>query len=221
MSWSTGKDSAYALHLLRKSPCYEVVGLFTTVTQDYRRVSMHATSEQLLAEQAKMLNLRLHVLHIPANCDDDTYRAGMKSLIHQAQALGIEAMGFGDLFLRDVRVYREQLLAGTGIEPVFPIWNISTNQLALDIINSGTKAVICCVDPRKLDKSFAGKFFDAETICHFPKNVDPCGEQGEFHTFVFAAPDFTMPIDIMVGKIIERDGFAFADIMLNDEFAFL
>jgi uncharacterized protein (TIGR00290 family) len=216
MSWSTGKDSAYALWKLRNDPNYEIAGLFTTVNEDYERVAMHSTRESLLIRQAEMLDLPLEIVKIPANCTNEIYERKMQDLNRKAVAAGISALGFGDLYLEDIRQYRERLLAGSGLEPVFPLWKRATDTLARQMIGCGIKAVLTCVDPSKLSPSFAGRYFDIETIADFPKTVDPCGENGEFHTFVFASPSFAEQISISIGEKVERDGFFFSDVLLSE-----
>ncbi len=216
MSWSTGKDSAYALLELKKNSNYEVAGLFTTVTADYERVAMHSTREILLQLQADALGLPLEIVRIPANCSNEIYETKMQELIEKAIASDVTAMGFGDLYLEDIRNYRVRLLANSGIEPVFPLWGRSTNVLAQEMFASGIEAVLTCIDPTKLSSSFAGRFFNAQTIKDMPANIDPCGENGEFHTFVFSSPNFSKRIPITVGEKVERGGFVFADVLLAD-----
>ncbi len=213
MSWSSGKDSALALHYLRQNPETEVVGLLTTVNETYDRVAMHAVRDELLELQAKMLSLPLHKIKIPSPCTNEVYEAKMQDAITEAKRQGITEMGFGDLFLADIRAYREKMLAGTGITPHFPLWKIPTDHLAKEMLESGVRAVVTCVDPRKLPKEFAGREFDRDFLSDLPGSVDPCGEYGEFHTFVYDAPEFKNPISVEVGEIVERDGFVFADVV--------
>lgn len=213
MSWSTGKDSAYALYKLKKDLSFQVTGLFTTVNKDYERVAMHSTRQVLLEKQADALGLPLEIVYIPANCSNEIYAASMESLVQKAIASGVEAIGFGDLFLQDIRNYREQLLAKSGIEPVFPLWQIPTHQLAQEMASLGFEAILTCIDPSKLPTSFAGRNFNSQTIRDFPKDVDPCGENGEFHTFVYSSPNFNNQIPVTVGEVVERDGFVFADVI--------
>lgn len=213
MSWSTGKDSAFALHELKKKAEFEVIGLFTTITEDYSRVSMHATREDLLRRQADTLGLQLESVYIPANCSNELYEARMQGLIDKALKSGIHAFGFGDLYLEDIRRYRERMLSGTAIEPIFPLWNRPTDILAQEILTSGIEAVITCVDPTKLPSSFAGRLFNQELLKEFPVGVDPCGENGEFHTFVFNSPDFKEKISIHTGETVSRGGFVFSDVI--------
>ena len=213
MSWSTGKDSAYALYELGKSHDFKIAGLFTTVNEAYQRVAMHSTRESLLRYQAEALELPLEIVLIPANCSNEIYEAKMRNLIEKAMTSEVAAMAFGDLFLEDVRAYREKLLVGTGIEPIFPLWGRPTGELAREIIDSGIAAVLTCVDLNKLSRAYAGKFFDTRTIKSFSSDIDPCGERGEFHTFVFEGPNFSKPIPVVIGETVERDGFAFADVL--------
>jgi uncharacterized protein (TIGR00290 family) len=213
MSWSSGKDSAYALHVLKGNPEFEVTGLFTTVTDAFARVAMHSTREVLLGSQAERLGLPLEVAYIPAQCTNEIYERQMLALVAKAKAQGVSAIAFGDLFLEDVRTYRQRLLSSTGIEPIFPIWGRPTTQLAREMIESGVKAILTCVDPSKLDRSFAGRVFDTSLLKDMPPGVDPCGENGEFHTFVYDSPDFGVPIATRLGEIVDRDGFVFADVL--------
>ena len=213
MSWSSGKDSAFALSKLRRSVEYNVDGLFTTVNSDYSRVAMHSTRLSLLRQQAEELRLPLEIVQVPAVCTNEIYEERMLKLIAVAKSLDVKAFGFGDLFLSDIRLYRERMLFGTGIEPVFPLWNLPTNELASDMLNSGIKAVLTCIDPAQMPAFFAGRFFTAETTREFPAGVDPCGENGEFHTFVFGSPDFRREISISIGERVERGGFVFADVL--------
>jgi uncharacterized protein (TIGR00290 family) len=213
LSWSSGKDSAWALHILRQMPQIEIVGLVTTVNQVADRVAMHAVRSQLLRAQAEAVELPLHEIPIPWPCSNAEYEAAMAVSIARAQADGVTAMAFGDLFLEDIRSYRLEKLLGTGIEPLFPIWGIPTDQLARDMLAGGLRARLTCVDPKQLASSFAGREFDAALLAELPPSVDPCGERGEFHTFAYDGPAFRHPIEIQSGEIVERDGFVFADLL--------
>lgn len=213
LSWSSGKDSAYALSVLLKNPKYEVTGLFTTITDDYKRVSMHSVREVLLDAQAKNVGIPLHKIRIPAPCPNKIYEKKMRTLVKKAKAQGVEAMAFGDLFLEDIRDYRVKNLEGTGIKPLFPVWGQDTKQLARDIINAGFRAVITCVDEKKLGPEFSGKKFDEDFLEALPEGVDPCGEYGEFHSFVYAAPFFQEEIKISIGEKVSREGFTFTDVL--------
>ena len=207
VSWSSGKDSAWALHVARES--IEVVGLLTTVTAAYDRVSMHGVRRELLELQGQRLGLPVHVVEIPSPCPNEVYEARMRDAIARAHADRIEAMVFGDLFLADIRAYRERMLAPTGIAPVFPLWGRPTDLLAQEMLAAGLEARITCLDPGKVPRALAGTIWDPRAL---PSDVDPCGEHGEFHTFVSNAPGFAQPIEVEVGEVVEREGFAFADL---------
>ncbi len=213
LSWSTGKDSAWSLHVLRQMPEVEVVGLFTAVNAAFDRVAMHAVRRKLLEAQAAAAGLPLHVIEIPWPCPNEAYEAAMGAFVAEQKAQGIAAMAFGDLFLEDIRAYREAKLAGSGIAPIFPVWGRETGALAREMIAGGLKARLTCVDPRKLPASFAGRAFDAGLLADLPDGIDPCGENGEFHTCVFAGPMFAHEIDMQLGEVQERDGFIFADLL--------
>lgn len=213
MSWSSGKDSALALHRAREVLGLDVSGLLVSLNADADRVSMHAVRSELLRLQADRLGLPLHRVALPAPCPNDVYEASMLEAVQTARQDGVEQMVFGDLFLDDVRRYREQHLDGTGVDPVFPLWGEPTDRLAREMLDVGVRAVLTCVDPRVLPAHFAGRAFDAELLAELPEHVDPCGERGEFHTFVWDAPGFSSPIPISVGEVVERDGFVFCDVM--------
>lgn len=211
--WSSGKDSAWALHVARARAEVEVVGLLTTITAPYGRVSMHGVREEILAQQAAAAGLPLFRVPIPAPCSNETYQAAMRQAIEAARADGVTAMIFGDLFLEDVRQYREKQLAGTGIEPLFPLWGLPTAALAEEMIAGGLSARITCLDPRKMPGELAGKVYDRQFLAALPVDVDPCGERGEFHTCVTAGPMFSRPIDVTPGETVCRDGFVFTDLL--------
>jgi uncharacterized protein (TIGR00290 family) len=213
LSWSSGKDSAWALHVLRQTSKYEVVGLLTTVNESADRVAMHAVRSELLRAQADALGLPLHRIGIPQPCSNAQYEAAMAAAIERAVADEVTVMAFGDLFLEDIRNYRIEKLATTGIEPVFPIWGIPTDHLARQMIESGLRARLTCVDPKQLAARFVGREFDASLLDELPATVDPCGERGEFHTFAYDGPMFPRPLSIQTGVIVERDGFVFADLL--------
>ena len=213
LSWSSGKDSAWTLHRLRQDGDVEVVGLLTTVNESANRVAMHAVRRALLEAQAEAVGLPLWVIPLPSPCTNLEYERIMSQACRRAVAEGIQAIAFGDLYLADVRRYRERQLAGTGLEPVFPLWGIPTAALANEMITAGLQAKITCVDPRVLDRAFAGREFDASFLADLPAHVDPCGENGEFHSFVYNAPEFPAPLPIRAGEIVERDGFVFADLL--------
>ncbi|HEY1741464.1 MAG TPA: ATP-binding protein [Acidimicrobiia bacterium] len=213
MSWSSGKDSAFALHRLRAAGEFDIRALLVTINADAERVAMHAVRLTLLQAQADRLGIPLHLVEIPMGCPNDIYEARMAEAVRVARGDHVERMAFGDLFLGDVRAYREANLAGTGITPVFPLWEQPTDRLALEMLDAGVRAVITCVDPRALPSEFAGREFDEELLAELPDGVDPCGERGEFHTFVWDSPDFDTPIAVRCGETVERDGFVFCDVL--------
>lgn len=213
LSWSSGKDSAWSLHVLRSDPHYEVVALLTTITAAFDRVAMHGVRRELLEAQAAAAALPLWKLEIPAPCSNDEYDEVMRAAIERAVTEGIECIAFGDLFLEDIRRYRQDRLAGTGIELVFPLWQRPTRALAEEMIEGGLRARIVCVDPRALASEFAGREFDAAFLSDLPGTVDPCGERGEFHTFAYAGPMFERAIAIEPGRTVRRDGFVFSDLL--------
>lgn len=216
MSWSTGKDSAYALYqLMQLKKEYEVIGLLTTVAKIHDRTSIHGVRRKLLEEQAKRVGLPLYVMEIPSPCSIETYESVMKTFLttHIVTA-NVSHIAFGDLFLENIRQYRETKLAATTIKPLFPLWHQDTRSLAYKIIEAGFKPVVTCIDPKKLDTSFVGRVFDKDFLKDLPGEIDPCGENGEFHTFVYDAPMFSSPIQISRGKTVVRDGFVFTDILL-------
>lgn len=215
LSWSSGKDSAWALHLLRQRREVQVVGLVTTLNEAFGRVAMHGVRAELVRAQADAAGLPLWPVPLPWPCSNDEYETRMRAVIEKARSAGVTAFAFGDLFLADIRAYRERQLAGTGIEPVFPIWGTSadTPSLARDMIAAGLRATLACVDPRHLPLAFAGREFDGELLADLPPGVDPCGENGEFHTFCHTGPVFDRTIPVRVGGVVERDGFCFADLL--------
>lgn len=213
LSWSSGKDSAWALHVLRADPSVEIRGLFTTVNEGHDRVAMHAVRRSLLEKQAAAAGLPLAIITIPDRCSNETYQRVMGDFVAGAMAEGVDAMAFGDLFLADVRAYRERMLDGTGITSLFPLWRTDTARLSRDMIDGGLRARVTCVDRRRLDPTFAGRAFDHSFLDQLPHDVDPCGENGEFHTFVTAGPMFERALDVTVGEIVTRDGFVFADLL--------
>lgn len=215
LSWSSGKDSAWALHVLRQSGEFEVTGLFTTINVTFGRVAMHAVRVELLRRQAQAVGLPLFLIEIPYPCSDEQYAAAMADFVARARAEGVRCMAFGDLYLQDVRRYREERMQGTGIEPVFPLWEKPTRPLLREMLAGGLRACLTCVDPRVLPAEFAGCELTAELLARMPPGIDPCGENGEFHTFVFAGPMFDRPLDIEMGEVVERDGFVFADCRLR------
>ncbi len=213
LSWSSGKDSAWALHALRQQVDIEVVGLLSTINEEFDRVAMHAVRTQLLRRQAESAGLPLRLVRLPFPCSNEVYEERMKTLIAAAPACGIAAIAFGDLFLADVRQYREKMMAGTGIAPLFPLWERPTAELAREMIAGGLRARITCIDPRCLPASLAGKEYNREFLDALPAGVDPCGEHGEFHSFAFDGPMFRRPVEFTVGETVERDGFIFTDLL--------
>jgi uncharacterized protein (TIGR00290 family) len=213
VAWSSGKDSAWALEEVRGAGTLEIVGLLTTVTSEFGRVSMHAVREQLLEQQGAALGLPCRKVRIPWPCVNETYEAEMARALAEARAEGVTHVVFGDLFLEDVRAYRETKLAGSGIEPVFPLWGRDTSRLAREMLDGGLRATLTCVDPRALDPAFAGRAFDAALLADLPAGVDPCGERGEFHTFAWAGPMFERAIPVDRGEVVTREGFVFADLV--------
>ncbi len=211
LSWSSGKDSAWTLHVLRQQRV-DVVGLVTTVNEVFARVAMHAVREALLEKQAEAAGVPLWKVPIPHPCSNEEYEEAMAAVIERARSEAITAMAFGDLFLAEIRAYREKQLAGTGIEPLFPIWGLPTGALAREMVAAGLRARITCVDPKQMPRHFAGRVFDADLLAELPEGVDPCGERGEFHTFCYAGPVFRQPIEVVLGEVTERDGFVFADL---------
>jgi uncharacterized protein (TIGR00290 family) len=211
LSWSGGKDSAFTLWTLRRQGV-EPEALITTVTDVYERVSMHGIRRELLAQQAFALDIPLVEVRIPPACVNDVYEARMAQAFARAPLAGVEAVAFGDLFLEDIRAYREARLTANGKRGLFPLWGRDTSALAREFIAAGFEAIIACLDPRALDASFAGRLYDEQLLADLPPSVDPCGENGEFHTFVRAGPIFAKPIACQTGEVVERDGFVFCDL---------
>ena len=212
LSWSSGKDSAWSLHLLRQQGQYEIAGLLTTFNQAANRVAMHAVRRELVEAQAKAAGIPLCAVDLPWPCSNEDYERIMKAQCEAAVAAGIECIAFGDLFLTDIRAYREKQLKGTGLQPIFPVWGLPTRELATTMIQAGVRARLTCVDPKKLAPEFAGREFDQQLLADLPAGVDPCGENGEFHTFVYAGPMFNREIPVDLGEIVTRNGFVFADV---------
>jgi uncharacterized protein (TIGR00290 family) len=211
VSWSSGKDSAWTLHTLRQQGTYDVVGLLTTVNSAFDRVAMHGTRASVMRAQAAAAGLPLIEVPVPWPCSNQQYEAVMRDACAAAVAEGIEAMAFGDLYLEDVRHYREERLAGTGINPIFPLWGRDTTALVREMLDSGLRARLTCVDTSKLPGSFAGRELDTSLLAELPLGTDPCAENGEFHTCAYAGPMFAKPISLVPGVMEERDGFVFAD----------
>ncbi len=213
-TWSGGKDSAMSLYELHKAQSYNVAALLTTVTEDYDRISMHGVRRALLEQQAQSLGLPLDIVYITRNSSNEEFEARMKEKLLQYKSRGISSVVFGDIFLEDLRKYREDNLAQVGMEALFPIWKRDTAQLARTFINLGFKAVITCVDSNSLDKRFVGMSFDERFLVELPSNVDPCGENGEFHSFVYAGPIFSERLRLRKGEVVLRDNrFYFCDLL--------
>ena len=213
VAWSSGKDSAWALHETRVAGDFEIVGALTTMTDTFRRVSMHGVREELLRAQLGAAGLHPVIIHIPYPCPNDIYERKMAEAVAAARASGVTHMIFGDLFLEDVRAYRERQLSGTGIVPVFPLWGRPTRALADDMIDAGTEAYVCTVDLKKLPASVAGRRFDRVLLDALPAGIDPCGENGEFHSFVSGGPMLSRKVAVKTGRTVERDGFAYTDLL--------
>ena len=213
LAWSSGKDSAWSLHVLRSRPDVEVVGLLTTVNAAHDRVAMHAVRRTLLEAQAAAAGLPLFTVSIPSPCPNEVYEEAMARALSQARERGVEAVAFGDLFLEEIRRYRESRMEGTGLEPLFPLWQRPTRELADEMLAGGLRAVLTCVDPRVVPESFAGRAFDRALLQDLPAGVDRCGENGEFHTFAWDGPMFRHPVAVRGGEVVRRDGFVFAYLL--------
>ena len=216
MSWSSGKDSAWILHILRQNPMIEIIGMFTGVSEKYNRASMHATRLEMLERQADATGLPLQTIHLPDPCTNEQYDGIMRKFVDKSVAKGVECMAFGDLFLEDIRKYRENRLKGTGIEPIFPLWSTPTGELAEQMLSAGLEAFVGSVDLKKLPSDIAGQKWTKDLLKEFPEGIDPCGENGEIHTVVVGGPMFRRTIAVSVGGIVKRDGFAYADIIPID-----
>jgi uncharacterized protein (TIGR00290 family) len=214
LCWSSGKDSAWALHVLRQQGS-DIVGLLTTTNAEFDRVAMHAVRTELLRAQAAAAELPLIEVPLPYPCSNAEYESRMSDAVASLCDRGVNQIAFGDLFLEDVRRYREDRMQATGITPIFPLWGRNTHSLAHEMVAAGLRAHLTCVDPRQLDPSFVGRSFDESLLADLPPGVDPCGEHGEFHTFVHAGPMFRSPLPVTPGPIVERDGFTFADLLLD------
>lgn len=212
LSWSSGKDSAWALHVLRKQGV-KIAGLLTTLNSEFNRVAMHGVRQELLQAQARAAGLPLWEVPLPWPCSNEQYEALMSEAMGRARREGIQTVAYGDLFLEDIRAYREQKMAQVGMKCLFPLWGSNTRELAREMIAGGLRAKLVCVDTRQLDARFAGREFDAALLADLPHSVDPCGERGEFHSFAWAGPMFKAPLSIKGGKTVVREGFAFADVL--------
>jgi len=213
VSWSSGKDSAWMVYVLRQDPDVELAALLTTMNRDADRVAMHAVRRELVEAQADSLGLPLWTVPIPSPCPNEVYERAMAEAVASAVASGFTHVAFGDLFLADIRRYREEKLARTGLAPMFPLFDADTHRLARNMIAAGLRARITCVDSRQCDRGLAGHEFDATLLAHLPPNVDPCGERGEFHTFAYDGPMFRRRIAVDAGVTVERDGFVFSDLL--------
>ena len=213
MSWSSGKDSAFALYEAQRSGMADIVGVLTTVNEVYDRVAMHGVRSALLDRQIAALGLPCIKVPLPSPCPNEIYEARMTEVVAQIKAQGVRHMVFGDLYLEDIRAYREEKLSASGMEGIFPLWKRNTAALAGEMIDSGLVAHIVCLDPKRIDRKFAGRQFDRALLAELPPGIDPCGENGEFHTVVSAGPMFNKPIPITVGETVEREGFVFTDVM--------
>jgi uncharacterized protein (TIGR00290 family) len=216
VAWSSGKDSAWALHALRRSSDVEVVGLLTTLNAAFERVAMHGVRRVLVEAQAAAADLPLRAVPIPWPCSNEEYAVAMGRAMAQARDEGVDAIAFGDLFLDDVRRYREAQLTGTGIAPLFPLWALPTQRLAAEMLGAGLRAVVTCADPRVVPAELAGRAYDRALLDVLPPGVDPCGEKGEFHTFAWDGPMFRRPVAVRSGEVVARDGFVFADLLPED-----
>ena len=212
-SWSGGKDSAMALQVVQREAKYEVMSLLTTVTEGYERISMHGVRNELLRRQAEAIGLPVEEVRIPPQCPNSVYEARMAETVSGFRENGVQHFAFGDIFLQDLRAYREQKLMQANMTALFPIWKVDTRELAERFMREGFRAIAACIDPRRLDRSFAGRELDASFFRDLPANVDPCGENGEFHTFVFDGPIFRKAIPVRTGEVVERDNFVFCDLV--------
>lgn len=218
VSWSSGKDSAWMLLQLQRDPSIDVVGLLTTINETHNRVAMHGVRREIVEAQAAAAQLPITFTSLPWPCPNSVYEERFGAAVEDARRNGVTHVAFGDLFLEDIRDYRISQLEGTGVEPMFPIWcgQDQTSQLASEMVDAGIRAVVTCLDPTRVDRSFAGRTFDAELLSDLPPTVDHCAENGEFHTFCTHAPCFDRPIDVRLGATVERDGYVFIDSFLGD-----
>ncbi|CAN5697751.1 ATPase [soil metagenome] len=213
LSWSGGKDSAMALLALREAGTHDVVGLLTTVTEGYERIAMHGVRAELLERQATAIGLRVRQVRLPQSPSNDVYEAVMGEALRELRDQGVSHVAFGDLFLADIRAYREAQMAVAGIQPLFPVWHRDTSRFVRELLDLGFRAVLVCVDTTLLDSSFAGRMLDEALLDELPDGVDPCGENGEFHTFVFDGPYFSTPIGFVLGERVTRDGICYQDLV--------
>jgi uncharacterized protein (TIGR00290 family) len=215
ISWSSGKDSAWTLHVLKQDPTIEIVGLFCTVNQFSDRVAIHGVRRELLLQQAESVNLPVEIIYIPYPCSNVDYATIMTSFVTKARQRGIDCFAFGDLFLEDIRMYRETLLRDTGITPLFPLWGIPTKTLSQQMVSNGLKAIITCINAERFSQEYAGRKYDESFLEEIPAGIDPCGENGEFHSFAFDGPMFQYPINVSIGQTIHRDGAYFTDLLTS------
>jgi uncharacterized protein (TIGR00290 family) len=213
LSWSSGKDCAWALHVLRQNQDIEVIGLFCTFNKKFKRGAMHAVRNELISQQAEKVGLPLQLIPIPSQCSDSEYKKIMAGFVKQAKSQEVDSIAFGDLFLEDIRSYRESNLAETGINPLFPLWGMPTNELSKEMVSNGLRAKITCIDPKFLPSEFAGHEYNNIFLKQIPNCVDPCGENGEFHSFAYDGPMFKDKVNICVGETVTRDGFVFTDLL--------
>lgn len=214
LSWSSGKDSAWSLYILKKRNEYEIAGLLTTFNGDADRVAMHGVRRELVKAQAEAAGIPLWEIDLPWPCSNQDYESAMLKTCEKALVSGIECVAFGDLFLTDIREYREKQLRGAGLQPVFPVWGSPTRALAEEMIASGLRAKLTCIDTQQINADFAGREFNRKLLSELPAPADPCGENGEFHSFVYAGPMFSKPVPVEVGEVVVRDQFAYADLLL-------
>ena len=217
LSWSSGKDSAWTLHVLRRREDVELVGLLTTVNQEFDRVAMHGTRRSVLEAQAAAAGLPLWDIPLPWPCSNEGYERRMREACDRAVSEKVDAIAFGDLFLEDVRDYRITQLQPTGLKPLFPLWQLATTELARAMIAGGLRAKLTCVDTRQLPGEFVGRDYDSALLDELPPGIDPCGERGEFHTCVYAGPMFSEPIPLEAGEVVMRDRFAYADFTVKQD----
>lgn len=216
LSWSSGKDSAWALHLLRQQREYEIVGLLTTFNRVADRVAMHGVRRSLVRAQAEAVGTPLWEVDLPWPCSNEEYESAMRQACKKAIESHIECVAFGDLFLSDIREYREKQMSGTGLEPIFPVWGLPTRELAEEMIAAGLRAKLACVDTKQISAEFAGRDFDTRLLSELPASADPCGENGEFHSFVYGGPMFKKSVSIQVGEVVRRDQFVYADLLVEE-----
>lgn len=213
LSWSSGKDSAWALHLLRQQREYEIVGLLTTFNRVADRVAMHGVRRSLVRAQAEAVGTPLWEVDLPWPCSNEEYESAMRQACKKAIESHIECVAFGDLFLSDIREYREKQMSGTGLEPIFPVWGLPTRELAEEMVAAGLRAKLACVDTKQISAEFAGRDFDTRLLSELPASADPCGENGEFHSFVYGGPMFKKSVSIQVGEVVRRDQFVYTDLL--------